>query len=353
VGWIASGCVYAGRASHLSKYIPEIDGLRAVAILIVVLSHFTGGHLIPGGLGVTLFFFISGYLITNILAAELETTGTIAIGAFYVRRFRRLAPALLAMIAVVSIWYQVSRGAVVPQQITAAVLYYMNYYTLAGGDLSMPLGVLWSLAVEEHYYLIFPLLLLLGWRNKYRMFFILAAACVAVLCWRTVLVLGFHASEYRTFMATDTRIDSILFGALLAILPFTTMKSLASYVDRPVVLVSATGLLLASLLIRSDAFRETLRYTLQGIAFIPIFYAIRFSTRLVFVKRALSFPPSVWLGKISYSLYLWHFPVLFFLGERSVILAAIMSVALAAASFYFVESPLRRRREKKPLLNTA
>jgi peptidoglycan/LPS O-acetylase OafA/YrhL len=333
----------------LSKYIPEIDGLRAVAILIVVSSHLTGGHLIPGGLGVTLFFFISGYLITNILVAELEANNTVAIGAFYFRRFRRLAPALLAMVAVVSIWYQIAYGAVVPWEIAAASLYYMNYYSLAGGDVSMPLGVLWSLAVEEHYYLVFPLLLLVGWQNRDRLFLILCTACVAVLCWRVVLVLGFHVSEYRTYMATDTRIDSILFGALLSVLPFTTMKSAATYLDRRIVLISAVGLLLASLLIRNDVFRETLRYTLQGIAFVPIFYAIRFSSRLALLKRGLSLPPSVWVGKISYSLYLWHFPVLFFVGERSVVLAGALSMALATASFYFVESPLRHRQRQPEL----
>jgi peptidoglycan/LPS O-acetylase OafA/YrhL len=337
----------------LKKYIPEIDGLRAVAILIVVSSHFTGGHFIPGGLGVTLFFFISGYLITSILTAELETTGTIVIGAFYVRRFRRLAPALLVMVAIVSFWYQITHEPVVPHEIAAASLYYMNYYALAGGDVSMPLGVLWSLSVEEHYYLVFPLLLLLGWQNKDRLFLILCAACVAVLCWRLILVIGFHASEYRTYTATDTRMDSILFGALLAVLPFTTMKSAVTYLDRPVILVSSVGLLLASLLIRNDIFRETLRYTLQGLAFIPIFYAIRFSPRLALLKRGLSLPPSVWVGKISYSLYLWHFPVLFFVGDKSVAGSAILSVALASASFYFVETPFRHRREKLPLLNTA
>jgi peptidoglycan/LPS O-acetylase OafA/YrhL len=337
----------------LNKYISEIDGLRAVAILIVVSSHFTGAHFIPGGLGVTLFFFISGYLITSILTAELETTGTIAIGAFYVRRFRRLAPALLAMVAVVSLLYQIAYGAVVPHEIAAASLYYMNYYALAGGDVRMPLGVLWSLSVEEHYYLVFPLLLLLGWMNKDRFFFFLSTACVVVLFWRMLVVIGFGASEYRTYTATDTRIDSILFGALLAILPFTKFKRLASYLDRPAVLISAAGLLFVSLLIRNDAFRETLRYTFQGIAFIPIFYAIRFSPRLALLKQWLSLSPSIWIGKISYSLYLWHFPVLFFVGEKSVAGAAILSVALATASFYFVETPFRHRREKQPMLNTA
>ena len=122
------------------KYIPSIDGMRAIAILIVVASHLLKDGIVPGGLGVTLFFFISGYLITGLLIDEQDRTGVIDIKRFYIRRFLRLAPALLTMVGLVSVTYFVTFGAASAKEVLAAVFYYMNFYQISQGAMPLPFG---------------------------------------------------------------------------------------------------------------------------------------------------------------------------------------------------------------------
>jgi peptidoglycan/LPS O-acetylase OafA/YrhL len=333
----------------MKKYIPAIDGLRAVAILIVLSSHILGEGIIPGGFGVTLFFFISGYLITEILIAEHDATRTIDIKAFYIRRFRRLAPALLSMVGFVTAIYALLGKPISGSEISAAVFYYLNYYAIAGGAMPLPLGPLWSLAIEEHYYLVYPLVLLIGLRDRTALLYGLLILCIAVLLWRYILVSG-NAPELRTYTATDTRIDSIVFGALLALL----MHKGATVSPRILALgVSLAAIMvLASLLIRGHAFRETLRYSLQGLAMLPVFYAVLFEPRASLLRIGLENPALVWIGKISYSLYLWHFPAMVLsknflhqIGPAALAAVTIVvSFSLATASYYWVEMPLRHKR---------
>lgn len=326
-------------------YIPAIDGLRAVAILIVVFSHFTGGRWIPGGLGVTLFFFISGYLITSLLCIERRDNETIHLVRFYIRRFRRLAPALIFMVVTVAVVYAIFEKRFSANEISAGLLYFINYYQIYGGTMPLPIGTLWSLAVEEHFYLMFPLIVGVLLPFGRRFLIGLAAACFVVLIWRTWLV--YHgASEYRTYIATDTRIDSILFGCLLAVA--SDLKLDLNWLQSPAIIASACFLMAISLAYRNEAFRETLRYSLQGLAILPLFYWSVFGTSAP-IKSILQSQPSTWIGKISYSLYLWHFPVLAFCAERiglpmSLFAAAALSSLIAAFSYYYIETPLRSTR---------
>jgi peptidoglycan/LPS O-acetylase OafA/YrhL len=334
------------------QYIPALDGLRAVAILIVMASHYGGESFVPGGFGVTLFFFISGYLITSILISEMETTGTISVSDFYIRRFFRLAPALLTMIAGVTLLFEVIVASPYIPQLLAALFYAMNYYQIFGGANPMPLGVLWSLAVEEHYYLIFPALFALGWRWP-RCFLIgLCLLLISILGWRTALVLKFHVSEYRTYMATDTRLDSILYGAILAAAVTLSKRSIA-WMQHWLVLAAAAATLLFTLVYRSSDFRETFRYSLQGLALMPIFYWVIFTQKDALVRRLLESNVLVWVGRISYSLYLWHFSVLYFFQKADDIgkpyqymAAAIVSLSIASLSFYFIERPFQSLRNQ-------
>jgi peptidoglycan/LPS O-acetylase OafA/YrhL len=265
-------------------------------------------EIIPGGMGVTLFFFISGYLITGLLIDEYETSGAIDIKYFYIRRFMRLAPALLTMVAVVSLTYFAVFGVTSIKEIFAATLYFINYYQITGGAMLIPLGPLWSLAIEEHFYLVFPLVIALTWRFREKLFVSLVVVCLLVLVWRTILVAG-GASDYRTYMGTDTRIDSIVFGALLSI--GIRLKLDLDWLTSRAALAAGIALLLASVVIRDLVFRETVRYSIQGIAFIPLFYhAVSVDSP---IKSALENPIAIWIGKLSYSLYLWHFPVLVFI----------------------------------------
>jgi peptidoglycan/LPS O-acetylase OafA/YrhL len=234
-------------------------------------------------------------------------------------------------------------------EISAAVFYYLNYYAIAGGAMPLPLGPLWSLAIEEHYYLVYPLVLLIGLRNRTALLYGLLILCIAVLLWRYVLVSG-NAPELRTYTATDTRIDSIAYGALLALL----MHKGATLSPRVLAfgLSLAAIMILASLLIRDHAFRQTLRYSLQGLAMLPFFYAILFEPRATLLRIGLENPALVWIGKISYSLYLWHFPAMvlsktFLHQVGPIALAAVtivVSFSVATASYYLVERPLRHKR---------
>ena len=143
------------------NYIPPLDGLRACAILLVLGGHFSVPH-IPNDFGVTLFFFISGFLITRLLLAELIEKGTVSLYQFYVRRILRLYPALLfAIILSVIFYFYVKEKTIPTEELTSALFYFANYYGLSKGyDVANTFTILWSLAVEEHFYLLFPLMFL-------------------------------------------------------------------------------------------------------------------------------------------------------------------------------------------------
>jgi peptidoglycan/LPS O-acetylase OafA/YrhL len=331
-------------------YIPAIDGMRAVAILLVISSHLGADRLVPGGFGVTLFFFISGYLITHLMIGECSKNGSISIRRFYLRRFLRLMPALVVMITVVSTSFYLLRPVPVAQ-ILAASLYYMNYYTLSVGGPPSPFGPMWSLAVEEHYYLLFPILFALGWRTPKGFLLALVTVATTVLLWRCVLVLHYQVAESRTYLATDTRIDSILFGAMLATIYviYPEILAVASRFWWPIGLTA----ILFSFVFRNEVFRETLRYSLQGIALIPLFYAILNNRSLHFGKVLLEAPLAIWIGKISYSLYLWHFAVLLFadieFGIRNwtwLSFNIVADILLACGSYYLIERNFNNLRAR-------
>ena len=347
-------CPKTNAVSHnLEKgYVPAIDGMRALAISIVIASHFGAERIFPGGFGVTLFFFISGFLITSLMIQEHTKTGRISITSFYIRRFLRLAPALMVSIATVSTIFFFMFGFVSIPQISAAIFYYMNFYVILGGSAPLPLGPLWSLAVEEHYYLIFPIIFANAWKNRERFLIALVAVIVAVLLWRCLLVFSWHVSTDRTYLATDTRIDSILYGAILAATPKTDLALLIKYLKSWIVIIVSLVVLLFTFIYRDGAFRETFRYSLQGVALIPLFYATLFSGNLLFVRNVLETKLLVWIGKLSYSLYLWHMPVLFFSekilpdaqGIAAFVLKVVITIALSAGSFYVVERHFQNMR---------
>ena len=171
--------------------IPSLDGFRAVSVLIVMLSHAGFGHIIPGGLGVTIFFFLSGFLITTLLRSELGQTGTISIPNFYVRRFLRLGPPLVVVLSIAYglVFLGLQPGGASWGGFLAQLLYFANYYGLffdPGNSIPLGSGVLWSLAVEEHFYLVYPLLFLWISRRLDDKFvaWVFVTFCVCILLWR-------------------------------------------------------------------------------------------------------------------------------------------------------------------------
>lgn len=348
--------------------IEGLDGLRAVAVTIVLIAHFGFYKFVPGGFGVTLFFFISGLLITRLLLAEATAKGRINVPYFYIRRALRLYPALLASIVVGCAVFMAVGGTVTIGEVMASLFYYANYYSIYVGynahmpaNVEMhPFGVLWSLAVEEQYYLVFPALFVLMKADKDRLMRFILPVLVSCLVWRGWLVFAEHVVETRTYGGTDTRIDSILYGALTTcILAGAKGERFLAFCSRTTTLVAAFAVLLFCFLYRDVQFRETARYTLQGLALMPIVTSTCFSPRFGGLRRILESAPFRLMGAWSYSLYLFH-PIAIIVAEYYTqvnylsgpaqiplvwyCVAIPLTFALSTFSYYFVEGPAVRLR---------
>lgn len=354
--------VSAARTTIPVGHIPSLDGLRALSFLTVFAGHVGLDRFVPGGFGVTVFFFLSGFLITTLLRAEFAGRGSVNLGQFWLRRALRILPPFYLVLLVATLVSgsidpggELSGGAV-----TARVLHVTNYWLILNGYNGEPpgTGVYWSLAVEEHFYLLFPFLYVVmqKWRMPaLRQAQLLWAICAAVLLWRCVLVFGLHAPEDRTYMGSDTRIDSILFGCALALWknPVLDEPVLSARYWKYAIVPTSALVLLACLLAPNVQFRETVRYSLQGVALTFLFVAlIRFRDSAC--SRALNWRPIAFIGVLSYSLYLLHYTVI--LGVRHELaslhpvlqasLALGISLTLAWVIHVLVERPcadLRRR----------
>jgi len=345
------------------SHIPSLDGMRAASFFLVFASHAGLKDVVPGGFGVTVFFFLSGFLITTLMSAEADKTGHVSFTNFYVRRVLRILPpfyiVLVGATALTAGGFL--RGVLQPIAVASQILHFSNYWIAkhGGSGVAPGTGVYWSLAVEEHFYLLFPTLFLalsrmrLTGRQKAFAFW---GMCALVLAWRCVLVFLLHADGERLSLCSDTRIDSIAFGCALAV---WHNPVLAEKGDRPeslfwsrVSLLAGVGLLLVTFVVRGPVFRETLRYTLQGIALTPVFIAaVRHPQWLVF--RPLNWRPMRFIGAISYSLYLVHHTTLEAFEQHSrlaavprALAALLVSLAIAWTMHVLVERPcaqLRRR----------
>jgi peptidoglycan/LPS O-acetylase OafA/YrhL len=301
-----------------SRHIPSLDGIRAAAAVTVFASHAIDTPYIPSGLGVTIFFFLSGYLITTLLRREYAATGKISLKNFYIRRACRIFPPMYFMLALILLFTVVAQGteAVNGAALSAQLLHLTNYYiVLAGSEKNLLpyTSVLWSLAVEEHFYLVFPvvLLLLLNRMSRRSIVSLLITICLAVLAWRFLLVLFAEVPDAHIFYATDARLDSLLFGCIMAlwfnpVLDFALPPSRHTpSVSEKGMMVLALGLLAISLLYRDPIFHKTLRYSVEGVALWALFWlAIRYPRWLPL--HWLNWSPVRGLGGISYTFYLSH-----------------------------------------------
>lgn len=345
-----------------NKYIPYLDGIRGISIILVILSHCGLGNIVPGGFGVTLFFFISGYLITGLLIQELQTTGSIQLFHFYVRRFFRLYPPLLAMIAIgclLQLWLHCFTDA---GNILAACFYFTNYFiawvrgTVA--DCATMFDILWSLSIEEHFYLVYPLILLLASKSKktWLPLFCTLVLCLLPLLFRIQLLLSdkvFSHVSGKLYLSTHTRADCILWGCLASVLLFQCRSALYQKIlQKKWILVIAILLLLGSFCIRNIFFRESLRYTMQGASLFVLIPSLAFFPKSQ-VVRFLQNNNLIFIGKISYSLYLFHWIVLRLANNQATVYSLhwqllfwLLSVLLALGSYYFIERPFMKLRRK-------
>jgi peptidoglycan/LPS O-acetylase OafA/YrhL len=359
----------------MDRRLGALDGVRALAVLAVLANH-AGVPFLPGGfIGVDVFFVLSGFLITSLLYEELTATGRIDLGAFWTRRARRLVPAALVMIVAVL----AARPLFVPDSVAAlrgdaiaAALWSANWrWVLQGTDyfaqgiVPSPLQHTWSLAVEEQFYLLWPLLLLACGAVKRRRLLALSVAGAAASAIATSVLAGL-ASPGRVYFGTDTRAQELLVGAAVAALLAPTWRSRRNPVPggrspQPAaraplpLLLSACGLAaLTGIAMTADGAPGEFRH---GLMLLTALAAAALLAGVVLdagqaVARLLSTRPLVAIGRISYSLYLWHWPVYFVLdGERTglhgYVLAALriaVSAALAGFSFVLIERPAQRVR---------
>lgn len=364
----ARGAPPAAPARRSMAYVPALDGLRAVAVVGVMLFH-GGVSWIPGGyLGVDVFFVLSGYLITTLLLRERVSTGGVDLRAFWTRRLRRLLPALLVLLAVVAVatpfFVAAAERASVRGDAIASLLDVANWHFIvtdqsyfAGAP--SPLRHLWSLSVEEQWYLVFPVVLAVALRRARRLgplLLAMAVATVASALWMTHLATG-GGDPSRAYYGTDTRAHSLLAGALLAGIaaqwPLHRYRRALSVVG----LAGALGVV-ASYVLVSEGDLWMYRGGFLGLALLTagLVGAVALPRTPLPWTRALAVAPLVAVGRVSYGLYLWHWPVNVVLtpdrtgldggGLDDVALLAVrtaVAVAFTIASSRLIEMPIRRR----------
>ncbi len=345
----------------------DIQGLRALAVLAVVAYH-AGLH-VPGGfVGVDVFFVISGFVITSMLQREWETTGRIRFGAFYLRRFKRLTPALAVMVAVTALVSALVLSPLGAQQTVAetgvGAMFLVANGVIAGntgGYFAAPAAVnpllhTWTLSVEEQFYLAFPAILALGWYLapaswRRRVTPSITVGVVAAVSFALALV-GGNASWLLGFYSPLTRAWEFALGALLA-LAATRVAIRSRRVALGVGLVGA-GMFGASLWLITDKTPFPGVWTLLPVVGTVLLIGIGTAPNANIVTRTLAIRPLVRVGDWSYSVYLWHWPFIVFAvvlwpGTAHVrLLAAGLSFVPALASYAWVERPLRALRGLTP-----
>jgi peptidoglycan/LPS O-acetylase OafA/YrhL len=342
------------------RQIPSLDGIRGLSFMLVFAAH-AGVGISPGDFGVTTFFFLSGFLITTLLRVEFAKNGSINIRNFWLRRALRILPPLyfVAAGATLLAFALYPPGTVHGSAVAAEIFFYANYWSIHGGSREVPgTAAVWSLAVEEHFYLLFPLLytLMQKWRmSRLGQARFLWTLCAVILAWRCVLVLLMHADITRIYLATDTRADSILFGCALAVWdnPVLDPKKRPPNLWKYVLFPGALATILVCLAFRMTAFGETLSFSLQGAALTVIFIAaMQFREWTLF--RILNLPPVTFLGLMSYSLYLVHQVLLLAAIQlwpqwhawQRALMAFAASIAAAWVIYRLIETPCARLRRK-------
>jgi peptidoglycan/LPS O-acetylase OafA/YrhL len=333
-------------------YRPALDGVRALAVLAVLVFHFGAGWLPGGFIGVDVFFALSGFLITSLLVREYRQTGRIDLWAFWGRRARRLLPALLLLLVVLAGWAawvaSPMTAASLRADAMAALLYVANWRfvtTEAAYTATTEQSVLlhtWSLGVEEQWYLLLPLLLLgmLRWAGRplRGLGWALAATGVASACLMTMLWSS-GAGVERVYYGTDTRLFTLVSGALLALV--VERHGMPS--KRAADLVGVTGAV--TLIVIAARVGPLNPWLFSGglllVALAASGLVLAAATPGTWTSRVLSWRPLVGLGIVSYGIYLWHWPVRMVLPTWHWVAWVVLTVAAAVVSFWLVERPVR------------
>ena len=354
------------KGGHGLGYLPGIDGIRAIAVIAVIAYHLdTTGWAKGGFLGVEIFFVISGYLITSLLVSEKTGKGRVDFKQFWLRRARRLLPALWLVLTVTVAFMAVFHSGELGDlkgPVAAALAYVSNWYLIASGTSYFqamgrpsPLTHLWSLAIEEQFYLVWPLIVagaLVVFRKRVHFLYAVLGAALVSTIWMWVLADPIDPS--RAYYGTDSRASGLLIGAALALVWRPSQLRSETGPGAPYVLdglgASALGFLVFWMLTKADF--DTGMYH-GGFLIVDVMTAIVIAVAAhpaARLGRVLGCKPLVWVGQRSYGLYLWHWPVFVFTrpdldlpfgGLRVVILRIGLTVILAELSYRYIEQPIR------------
>ena len=350
------------------RYITGLDGIRAIAVIMVLAYHLKLALFKSGFLGVTVFFVLSGYLITGILISEVEEEGTIDLKNFWLRRIRRLVPAVMSM-AVVIIFVSAVVNRIIftkgCKDFLASVLGFNNWWQIfnkvsyfEAAGVPSPFTHCWSLAIETQFYLIYPLILLGIYklvksreegRAKRGLLFAGVTLLLALISVILMIVLFDPQQDAsRVYYGTDTRAFSLLFGALLAILWEYQMVPRRLSASVNMVLGSVS---FAVLLVMTIAINGSSNFWYRGGQFVGtiltvlVIYTVL--GRKTWLSRFLSNPVLKWIGDRSYSIYLWHYPIILLISKGIkaswwiTLIEIVLSVVLAELSYRFIETPIR------------
>jgi peptidoglycan/LPS O-acetylase OafA/YrhL len=338
-------------------YRPELDGFRGISIILVFIHHLYH-PLLPGGfLGVDMFFVLSGFLITSLLLGEWREYGSISLKNFYIRRVCRLMPAvffLILALAAFALLFQNKAGAEKTfQGIWLTLSYASNwFYAFNAVSADNPLGVTWSLAIEEQFYLLFPLFLYFALKNKFasRQIIYVLIFLIAVVSLHRAFLAASGANTQRLYYASDTRADALLIGCLVAFLVSQNF-SLVNRIQRYLKAGAFVSLIFLLTMFATANWSDAVLYQMGGYSFVALSVAILLAAVVIcqpkLTVKALSSAPLVWIGRVSYGLYLWHWTVRYFIYDKEVLppsnlhlaAAIFLSLAFTFFSFYLVEQP--------------
>ncbi|EFR87893.1 O-acetyltransferase OatA [Listeria marthii FSL S4-120] len=349
------------------KYVPSIDGLRALAVIAVIAYHLNFSWAKGGFIGVDIFFVLSGYLITNILLTQWEKTQSLQLKQFWIRRFRRLIPAVYVMIVVVVIYAVFFHPEILKNlrgDAIASFFYVSNWWFIFHDvsyfdsfGLPSPLKNLWSLAIEEQFYMIWPafLLVFLKWvKNPKLLLKIVIGLGLLSAIWMTILYVP-GTDPSRVYYGTDTRAFDLLAGCALAFVwPFTRLSPVVPKKSKAVLNIAGTISVLGFILFTAFVSEyQTFLYRggLLLVAILGVIMIATISHPASYLSKIFSFKPLRWIGTRSYGIYLWHYPIITLTTPvveltQPNIWRAILQVAatfiIAELSFRFIETPIRK-----------
>ena len=344
-------------------YIPELDGLRGVAILGVMFFHANAPFLKGGYLGVDIFFVLSGFLITSLLISEFDGSGSVSLKNFYMRRVLRLGPALIALLIV----FCLASFAVLSEEkansnfvdALISLAYFSNWaraFSIHPPDF---LGHTWSLSIEEQFYIVWPIILLMLLRvSKKRHHVVVIAAAIALFSWIFRIYLSMNAAPIeRIYNGLDTRADALMVGCTLGVVLSSGLVSENAKKMLQKLLVVIAPLSMACLLAFSilSSWRNPWMYYC-GFFIVELLTAALVLDILMnpqsIIRKLLAMRWLVWVGSISYGLYLWHYPIyrtisaLGFHGLTIITVGSLVTFIVAALSYYAMERPILKFKKR-------